>query len=343
MSYTTQSLGTLKRIDARTIWKHEALHFTPWLRDHLDLLADALGLELELPETEVAVGEFSCDVVATDTSTRQQVVIENQLAQTDHGHLGQAITYAAGLGASTVVWISPEFREPHRQALDWLNANTTEGLYFFAVEVELLQIDNSAPAVHFKVVAQPNNWQKIIKATTTTQVSEKGLLYQQFWSEFRAAYSAKYPPHSNAKHTPTDNWITVSSAGRTGFTYYAAFTKDSRLKVELSIEVGNAPTNKLIFDDFAKHRAKIDASVGVPLSWERLDHAKSSRIAAYRDAQVTDTGMTRQAHIDWATEILGKMRSALTPHLTTLKIDALAPAAGTGQDGLGMSDPTDDQ
>lgn len=326
MSYTTQSLGTLKRIDAREVWKHEALHFTPWLRDHLDLLAQALGMELQLPETEVAVGDFACDVVATEPNTERRVVIENQLAQTDHSHLGQAITYAAGLDARTVVWISPEFREPHRQALDWLNANTGEGLDFFAVEVELLQIDNSAPAVHFKVVAQPNNWQKTIKATTASQVSEKGLLYQQFWAAFRAAYSTKYPTHSNAKYAPTDNWITVSSAGRTGFTYYAAFTKDAQLKVELSIEVGNAATNKLIFEALAANKQSIDATVGDPLSWERLDHAKSSRIAAYRPAQVTDAAATRQTHIAWAIEMLGKMRTALTPHLTMLKLDAFTAA-----------------
>lgn len=318
MVFSVPTLGQLTRIDAREVWKHEALHFTPWLRDHIDLLADALQMELELPETEVPVGEFSCDIVARDAIAGHQVVIENQLAQTDHGHLGQALTYAAGRDAKTVVWISPEFRDPHRQAIDWLNANTGEDLNFFGVEVELLKIDDSAPAVHFKVVAQPNNWQKVIKQPT--QVSEKGLQYQLFWSDLRETYAKNYPGHGSAKHTSTYNWLTVGSAGRSGFAYIAAFTSKGQLKVELSWDVGSQPMNKATFDSLHAEKDEIEMSAGVELSWERLDHAKSSRIVAYRDALVTDVDPKRQAHLDWAAEMLGKLRTAFKPQLAKLQL-----------------------
>jgi hypothetical protein len=115
-----RELGTLRRIDARSVWFNEARDFTPWLRDHISLLGAALGMDLDLVESEVRVGPFAADLVAKDVSSDRIVVIENQLEPTDHGHLGQILTYGAGTGASVFVWISPEFREEHRAALDWL-------------------------------------------------------------------------------------------------------------------------------------------------------------------------------------------------------------------------------
>src|SRR5687767_9372800 len=99
MNSTTPQLGTLKRIDARTVWKHEALDFTPWVKANIELLSDALQMELALPETEVPVGDFACDVVAREVGTDHKVIIENQLEPTDHAHLGQVLTYAAGMDA----------------------------------------------------------------------------------------------------------------------------------------------------------------------------------------------------------------------------------------------------
>src|SRR5437667_8088973 len=98
-------LGKLTFVDARSVWKHEAQLFTPWLRDHIDLLADVLGLEIEVEGIEVAVGEFTADVLGREPNTGRQVVIENQLESTDHDHLGKLLTYSAGLNAAAVVWI----------------------------------------------------------------------------------------------------------------------------------------------------------------------------------------------------------------------------------------------
>jgi hypothetical protein len=112
-------LGTLVRQDPRNVWPSEPANFTPWLADHLDRLGEALGMELELVRRESSIGEFSIDILARDLGQNRYVVIENQLEVTDHTHLGQTITYAAGVEAGVVVWVSPEFREEHRAALDW--------------------------------------------------------------------------------------------------------------------------------------------------------------------------------------------------------------------------------
>ena len=148
----------------RSVWAHEALSFTPWLATNLGLLSDAVGLgPLALIGTEQPAGAFSADILA-ETQTGEKVVIENQLAPSDHGHLGQCLTYAAGFGAKTIIWVVPQLRGEHRAALDWLNEHTEEAVRFFGVQLRVVKIGDSQPAVVFDVVARPNNWQKATRS-----------------------------------------------------------------------------------------------------------------------------------------------------------------------------------
>lgn len=62
------SLSTLEEIkDLRSVWSHEALDFTPQLADNIDLLADAVGLDITVDETESSVGDFNVDIYASET------------------------------------------------------------------------------------------------------------------------------------------------------------------------------------------------------------------------------------------------------------------------------------
>jgi hypothetical protein len=86
------------------------------------------------------------------------VLIENQLGRTDHTHLGQLLTYAAGLEAVTIVWIAQPITDEHRAALTWLNEITDERFRFFGLEIEAWRIGDSPPAPKFNVVVKPNDW-----------------------------------------------------------------------------------------------------------------------------------------------------------------------------------------
>ena len=121
-------LARLEKVDLRDQWKDEAKDFTPWLAEpeNIEILSEAIGMELEVIGKEEKVGSFSADILCKDINTNRNVVIENQLEQTDHTHLGQVITYCAGLEASTFIWISSQVREEHRAAVDWLNAITSD-------------------------------------------------------------------------------------------------------------------------------------------------------------------------------------------------------------------------
>ncbi len=159
---TEPQLAKLERVDLRTAWKSEPADFTPWLakEENLALLGETLGMTLVLEEQEKDVGPFRADILCKEPQTDQWVLIENQLERTDHTHLGQIITYAAGLNAVTVVWIAASFTEEHRAALDWLNEITGEGADFFGVQVELYRIGDSPAAPHFTFASKPNAWSK---------------------------------------------------------------------------------------------------------------------------------------------------------------------------------------
>lgn len=125
-------LGKITREhDLRTVWSNEAQAFTPWLAEHLDVLGDALGITIELEERESSVGAFSLDILARDQDSGEAVVIENQIEQSDHEHLGKLITYASGKDAKYIVWIVKDAREEHRAAIEWLNKISDDTIGFF--------------------------------------------------------------------------------------------------------------------------------------------------------------------------------------------------------------------
>ena len=138
----------LESVDLKNGWANEGADFTPWLaqEENLKLLGRTLNMELEIVSTEASVGRYRADIVCTDTSNDTTVLIENQLQRTDHKHIGQVLTYAAGLNAVSIVWIAAEFTDEHRAALDWFNNITEANFRFFGLEVELWKIGDSAIA-----------------------------------------------------------------------------------------------------------------------------------------------------------------------------------------------------
>ncbi len=159
--------GRLTQLQLREYWTDEASDFTPWLaeEENIALVGDSIGLNIEVEAQEHNVGPFSADILCRDIDTENWVLIENQLESTDHKHLGQLLTYAAGLDAVTIVWIAKSFTDEHRAALDWLNRITDEAFSFFGLEIELWQIGDSAVAPKLNMISHPNDWQRTISRT----------------------------------------------------------------------------------------------------------------------------------------------------------------------------------
>jgi len=320
MDLDGKGLGRLRRVaNARDVWTSEAGDFTPWLAENLDVLADELGMSLALIATEVPVGDFRLDVQA-QTPDGRVVIVENQLERTDHGHLGQLLVYASGLEAGAVVWVAPRFRDDHRRTLDWLNERTDTGVDFFGVEVSVVQIGEAGPrAPVFEVVARPNNWQKGVKEAGTVGGAGVGgpagginAVRQDFFVEVLTDVVAKRPgirmPSRGAL-----NWLSFASGPWGNWALVLA----NDLRVEGYIDSGDAGVNKELFDEFQADAAAWEAKVGLPLTWERLDDKRASRIAVYHPVGDLADDAERAELKAWAADTSVAIYDAMNEQLRT--------------------------
>ncbi|MEZ5769477.1 MAG: hypothetical protein R3D80_18760 [Paracoccaceae bacterium] len=260
----------------REAWKHEAHEFTPWLAENIEHLSEAIGIPLELTGTEVAVETFSADILARNPMDDTVVLIENQLEQTDHTHLGQIMTYLAGLDAQTVVWIAPDFRQPHLSAIRWLNENTSEGFSFFAVKARVVRIGDSPFAPIFEVVEKPDGWGRTLKRTAEAAKSELSTTREAFWQ----TYLNRHPDAS-------ETGVRVSGASNMfmeiipGKLYLGRYTASATSGVYLRGGQGQDPEG--VTRLLAPHREEIERTLAVPFEAEGGWYAVSSTPHPLRD------------------------------------------------------------
>ena len=313
-------LATIHRVDIRGVWSNEAADFTPWLAENIGVLGDALGMNLELDAQEASVGSYSLDILARDGNGRQ-VVIENQLESTDHTHLGQLLTYAAGFDANVIVWIARNYRDEHREALDLLNRRTGEDTEFFGVEVELWQIDDSRPAVNFNLVATPNEWRRETARNVRrpSNASEKGERYRKFYQELIDTLREEHS-FTKARKAQPDNWYLYSARSRQGVQYGTTFDSRGRARVELYIDTTDRDWNERLFDQLEERKGELESEIGETLEWERLGGRRSSRIAVVRRGSIDDDEETLAEIRAWMVERLLKFRQVFGPRLDELVV-----------------------
>lgn len=271
-----KKLGLLKKVELREIWANEAGHFTPWLaeEENIALLGDAIGLELEVEGQERNVGPFRADILCKDTNNNW-VLIENQLERTDHNHLGQLLTYAAGLEAVTVVWIAQHFTDEHRAALDWLNEKTSQDVNFFGLEIELWQIGESEIAPKFNVVCQPNEWSTTIQPTPEFTKTEQSRL--EYWTAFKEYLEASrsFLKCQRPQHFYWYNF----SLGRASVYLSARINhRNQEIIVYLIVNCANADRYFQVLKE--KYQKQIEESIGKPLQWGSSENVKYQQIAS---------------------------------------------------------------
>lgn len=308
----TTSLGRLTVVPPRHVWPHEAHDFTPWLLGNVDVLSDLLGMDLVLDVAEHPVGGFSLDLLGRDEATGQTVIVENQLEVSDHTHLGQILTYAAGTDPTTIVWITTGFRPEHRAAIDWLNERTSEDTRFFGVEVEVVRIGDSALAPAFKLVAQPNDWGKQVRTATAVaagEVSERGRLYWEFWEQVRTRIQADHLGWSRARISTTASWYNTA-LGTSGVVLSMAFTR-TVLVCQIYFDAPDADLNAARFEAMYERRAEFESVLGEKAAWDEMAGRKGAKVFIQSNyADVADKG-SWPAMIDWLIEAQERLRAAL--------------------------------
>jgi len=294
-------LGKFERVALKDAWPTEDGNFTPWLAEEANivLLGEALNMELEVEAVEQKVGSFRADILARAIDEAEhRVIVENQFGRTDHGHLGQILTYLAGVeDAKTMVWIAETIQPDHRAAIDWLNTNTAEDFSFFAIEIELWRIGGSPPAARFNVVASPNDWTRntrtAARQVSETELAERHKIRLAYWASF-ADYLKEHGSAFKIARPNKDHWKWFS-IGRAGFGISATISTDKqRAGVELYVV---HDVNKAAFRALVAQKDAVEKEIGEPLEWQELPGKKASRIALYKhDVDPSDEKQYPEIH-----------------------------------------------
>ena len=305
-------LGKFKEIDVRKVWAHEQYDFSKWLssEENIKELGDVLNLSLTDVETEKFVGSYRCDILCKDELSGKTVLIENQLEQTNHDHLGKIITYASGLDAAVVVWIVSSVREEHSSAIAWLNKNTTDDIAFFLLEVHAYTIGDSLPAPMFKVVQQPNDFVKSVKTYSKTgEMTDRGAKRLEFWNMFNEVLESSGKPFNKRKPS-TDHWYSVAVGSSQCHISIDLVNKDHKIRISFWID-----DNKELFDRLYENRAEIESKAGLKLRWNRLDDKKATLIAI----DIMGLDFNNQSNypelMQKSIDYVVRMRSAIVPFL----------------------------
>ncbi|WP_049996229.1 DUF4268 domain-containing protein [Halococcus sediminicola] len=289
--------------NVREYWKHEAHNFTPWLANSIrdeegSYLEDVLGLDLEVIETERSVGRYNLDILAEVVDDSRQVVIENQLEQSDHDHLGKSIAYAAGVDADIIVWIAPEFSDEHRDAFQWLNQNSREGIDLFAVRLEVWKISDSPPAIRLNPVEDPSEWKEKAQRSDG-EISDVKQLQEEFWTQFRDRIE-----HSSTRlrsRTPKARHYYSNPIGKGGFhiSFVNLFEEDI-LCLDLIIE-----DNEEAFWELKDEEDAIERELECEVEWEEPRETRGGnmrsnlRITRHADLENREKW---EEYLDWLLE-----------------------------------------
>lgn len=307
------NLGQLKEIrDLREVWPHEALDFTPWLaeEENITLLGDAVGLEITVDETESSVGDFNVDIFASETGTDRKIIIENQLEDTNHDHLGKLITYASGKSADIIIWVVKHAREEHKAAIEWLNNHTDDKIGFFLCEIKLYKIGDSEPAVKFEVVERPNDWTKEVKKNNSTSPRHQAIF--EYWCAFNdyAFKNKEFSGQFNRRKPSTDHWMDFSM----GSSGYHMGLSQIRSRNELCLEF-YISNDKALYDSLFSHKTEIEEQSGLSFDWRRLpEEKKASRILITKSAQLDEQSQWT-LQFDWIMDTMIKMKKAFKKFL----------------------------
>jgi len=284
-----KNLSKLHKVELRDVWGHEAIDFTNWLakQENLDTLSEEIGVDIKLIKTEASIGKFSVDILAEEEASGRKIIIENQLEDTNHDHLGKIITYASGYDAEIIIWIVKDARDEHQKAIEWLNEHTDEKIGFFLIKIELWQIEGSNPAPKFEIMVSPNEWAKTIKISPSNgELTDTKLQQLEFWNKFKS-YVQERDTRIHLQTPHPQHWYNVSMGSSDG---HVALTINS-LKNLIGCEI-YISKNKDLFNFLREQKDKIEKEIGESIEW--VDAAVASRIKIKKEV----SGIFNQAEAD---------------------------------------------
>ena len=306
-------IGKLQRVKLREVWKHEALDFTTWLENNIDVLNEALGLSLVSIDREKEAGDFSVDLVGEDESGNV-VIIENQLERSDHDHLGKLVTYVTALEAKAAIWLVSEPRPEHVRAIAWLNES--RAVAFYLAKLEAIKIGDSAPAPLITLITGPSA-EAVEAGETKKDLANRHIARKKFWTVVLEVAKAKTKLHSGI--SPSNySWV-GTSAGVQGLNLnYAVRRHDAQVELYIDADKDSGVGNQAILDKLATNKEAIEAAFGGPLLWEALDEKRACRIRKTVDIAGWQDEAKWPKAADALVDAMIRLEKALRPYLKGL-------------------------
>lgn len=305
-----------ERVDIKSVWPNESLHFTPWLAKNLHLLGDAIGMKLELVQTEKIVGSLFLDILAKDSATGTLVAIENLYGWTDVDHLGRLFIYATGCNAPVSILIAEGFTYEHAQTLHQMNQWSREGVRFYGVKVEVVRkVGESDTEPRFLKVVYPGGWEKG-ETTKPDAVHPDILKHQRFFQPLVDELLRR-----NFADKAVQLWGHASRLFPYRFDKYSGYAVHfyrSSAWVYLHIRTWDSvERNNGIFDELLAQRDDIERAIGSDLEWrwDRESNQTFSSISVIRDGTIDVPPETLDEIREWMLDLLPKFKEVFDPRV----------------------------
>lgn len=187
---------------------------------------------------------------------------------TNHDHLGKILVYGAGYNAKTIIWIVKDANEEHKQAIEWLNEHSDDNINIFLIKIELFKIGDSDIAPHFKIVSQPNDWTKTIRATQDNiELTGMKLTDLNFWQGFNE-YCIKHKTTFSIRKALPHHWYSFA-IGSSECHIELTIIKSGDLACALWID-----NNKELYNKLYSCKDKIENELGYKLNWDYKENNK---------------------------------------------------------------------
>lgn len=175
--------------------------------------------------------------------------------------------------------------------------------------MQVVRIGDSMPAPAFKLVAQPNDWGKQVKAATSAgESSEKGRLYSDFWDQLLARIHSEHPTWTRARTSTRASWLDLTLVP--GAVLESSFTRVG-LSAWIYFGAPEESANLARFQELAAVREQFESALGAAATWDEMSRRKATRIGLMSAfSSVTDTKQWPQM-IDWLLDVQARLRAAL--------------------------------
>lgn len=328
--------GRLRKVQFKEAFASETA-FTAWLAtaEGTALLSGALDMELESVATEHSIGGLRADLICRKKTDGSLVIVENQLGASDHKHLGQVLTYAAGAHASVIVWIAEQFKDRHRAAVDWQNEVTNDDIRVYALEIEVWKIDGPKVAPKLNVVSQPNDWRKVVQIQVDPpEEPASGFDRFAFWTVVDDMIEREgpvgKPPPSNAAAAY------FGTLRNSQFRLRGSFSKRKQhLQVALEVRKENGYAHAKLLQDDTK---EIESVVGKALEWKFGKKGEASIISLEKTGVNIEDDKKWNDYANWLVSYLKKFHDAFWDRIMRLDASEWIDPDDDDQDIAGNDD-----